>query len=100
MIQVEPIEIGGHLAVGVMLELPQTRVLTIQTRKGYLMCGLLAVDRLDVLHGERKIVAARVTGVRTLGDMLEARVDGVTAAARELGITEGMTGRETLERMV
>lgn len=33
-------------------------------------------------------------------DILEARISGVSQKAREYGISEGMTGREAVERML
>ena len=43
--------------------------------------------------------AAKVKGVQSFEDMLKAQVVEVTQFARELGIENGMTGREALERM-
>ncbi len=43
--------------------------------------------------------AAKVKGVQSFEDMLNAPVVEVTKLARELGIELGMTGREALEKM-
>ncbi len=94
-----PLRVKSMLCVGVSLKLPKTTLLTVIARNGYLMCGLLDVDRLDKLHGDRGIVAARVSGARTVDDLLAGRVDAVTVAARAAGVTEGITGEEALSHM-
>ncbi len=100
MVTMTPVPVANGVAVAVVVELPQTRLVTIQAARGYLVCGLLDVDVLDELHPEREVVAGRAIGVRTYEDLLAARLSRVTRKARALGITEGMTGREALERMM
>ncbi len=99
MIKVEPIELKGGTAIGVMVELPQTRALTISTDKGYITAGHMDLPFLENRHPERKILAARVVNVREIRDLLAARVHDCTPAAAALGIVSGMTGQEALERM-
>ena len=100
MITMLPIELEGGIAIGTMVELPKTRVLSISAKKGYVMCGVLNVPELDRIHPEWKIVAARVIGVREIGDLLHATVVEATNGAKKLGIKEGMTGKEALEKMI
>jgi uncharacterized protein YunC (DUF1805 family) len=95
----EPIQLGGGVAIGVMVELPQTRQLTISTDKGYIAAGYMDLPFLQQRRPERHIVAARVLDVREITDLLEARVYDFTPAAAALGVISGMTGREALERM-
>ena len=63
VIDVRPVALDGGLAIGVMVELPNARDLSISTAKGFVACGLFDVMILDALHPERRVVAARVTGV-------------------------------------
>ena len=100
MIAMEPVKVGGTTAIGVTVELPKTPVLAVATDKGYIMCGLINLARLDRLRPERRILAARVTHVRSIADMLAGTVDEVSEEARRLGVTEGMTGLQALEKMV
>jgi len=44
-------------------------------------------------------VAVRVTGVKSFDDVLNAKVANISDEARKLGIAEGMTAREALEKM-
>ena len=59
------------------------------------MCGYLNVNAAETLED----TAAKVKGVQSFEDMLNASVVEVTKLARELGIELGMTGREALEKM-
>lgn len=99
LVRTEAVRLHGGLATGIALELPNTRLLAIYTQRGYIMCGLLNVPELDRLHPERKIVAARCIGVREIEDLLDAKIVEATREAQRLGIEEGMSGKEALERM-
>jgi uncharacterized protein YunC (DUF1805 family) len=85
--------------MGVMVELPKTRQLTISTDKGYIAAGYMDLPFLQQRRPDRHIIAARVLDVREITDLLAARVHDCTPAAAELGIVAGMTGREALELM-
>lgn len=100
MVTVEPITIGDHVLVGVEVKLPKTTLLTINTSRGYIMCGALDVGLLNEKLSDRKIIAARAVGVRTLSQLLEAPMESVTIEAANLGIVPGMTGSEALLRML
>jgi uncharacterized protein YunC (DUF1805 family) len=67
----------------------------ITAPKGFAMCGYLNMESVNKM-GE---VAVRATGVRTFDDLLAAKVVNVSDKARELGISEGSSVREALEKM-
>ena len=69
-----------------------TNILIITSRKGFLACGYIKAEVANKVGD----VCAIVTGVKTPDDMLVANVIAVSEAAAELGITEGMTGKEAL----
>lgn len=100
MVTLEPISVGEHVFIGVEVKLPKTTLLTISTNKGYIMCGALDVGLLNNRLGDRKIVAARAVGVRTLSELLAAPMESVTSEAENMGIYPGMTGADTLLRMI
>ncbi len=100
MVEMVPVTVGDTVAIGITVELPKTRILAVSTAKGYIMCGLIDLARLDRLRPERRILAARVTHVRTIPELLAGTVDEVSQDARRLGIVEGMTGLQALEKMV
>jgi len=92
-------EIDGKTAIGVCVELPKTRLLSISTDKGYIMCGALDVHLLNTRLASREILAGRALGVRTLEELLEAPLADVTNAAVKAGIAVGMRGRDALKHL-
>lgn len=100
MVEVKPLNIEGHLMVAVTVVLPKTNLLAITTDKGYIMCGALDIKLLNDRLADRKIVAGRAVGVRTIEQLLEAPLESVTHTAEDWGIIPGMKGREALLRML
>ncbi|GIO68069.1 DUF1805 domain-containing protein [Paenibacillus sp. JTLBN-2024] len=100
MVTMEPISVGGHTLVGVEVKLPKTTLLTISTSRGYIMCGALDIGLLNDRLGDRKIIAGRAVGVRTLKELLESPLESVTSEAAALGIVPGMPGHEALLKML
>lgn len=100
MIELLPIEIKGHTFVGVSVKLPKTTLLVVSSDKGYIMCGALDVALLNNKLGDRKIIAGRAVGVKTLEQLLDAPLESVTHEANHLGIKAGMIGRDALLKMV
>lgn len=72
-----------------------TFVLIIGAENGFLGCGYLNVEVANKVDD----VCAIVTGVKTPDDMLSAKIIAVSEAAAELGVKEGMTGKEALVLM-
>ncbi|PTM59739.1 YunC family protein [Desmospora activa] len=100
MVQLQPLKIEGHTVLGIEVKLPKTNLLVITTDKGYIMCGALDVELLNKRLPDRKIVAGRAVGVRTLSDLLEAPLEMVTLEGEAQGITPGMSGRDALLKML
>lgn len=101
MIQVLPIPLDERRTVtGIEVKLPKTTLLVITSDKGYIMCGALDVALLNQKLQDRKIIAGRATGVRTLEQLLDAPLESVTTEAEQMGIVKGMSGREAMLRML
>jgi len=100
MVIIEPIMIKGHFFTAVVVQLPKTTLLTVSNNTGYIMCGALDVGLLNSHLADRKIVAGRAVGVKTIDELLTAPLESVTYEAEQLGITEGMTGVEALLKMI
>lgn len=79
--------------LGVKVHLTKANLLLIVGEKGYVMCGYLNVAAAE----EKGEAAAVVKGVSTFSDVLKAEVKAVTSKAKELGVTEGMSGEAALE---
>jgi uncharacterized protein YunC (DUF1805 family) len=98
-LEVTPVILDKGTALGVSVATPEAPILLIKATHGFIMCGVLDVAGLDeLLPG--KIAAAKISGVRSVEDLLNKNVRGMTVRARALGVTEGMTGKEALEKMM
>lgn len=100
MVTIEPIMIKGHFFTAVTVCLPKTTLLTISNDTGYIMCGALDVELLNSRLVDRKIIAGRAVGVKTIDELLMAPLESVTYEAEQHGIFSGMTGVEALLQMV
>ncbi|MFJ8237793.1 YunC family protein [Ureibacillus sp. NPDC094379] len=100
MVSIEPMELNGHSFTAVTVRLPKTTLLTISNENGYIMCGALDVELLNTRLADRKIIAGRAVGVKTIDELLNAPLESVTLEAEKYGITKGMIGEEALLKMI
>lgn len=100
MISTETLTIQDHLFTAVTVYLPKTTLLTISNDQGYIMCGALDIGLLNTRLADRKIIAGRAVGVKTIEELLKAPLESVTHEAQRLGIIKGMTGEEALLNMI
>ncbi len=89
-------EVQGKKAQGLELPLPGAPLVVAYAANGFVMCGYLNIETTDRLN----VAAAMVRGVSTVDDLLQAKIQKVSAAAQKKGIREGMTGREALALLV
>ena len=99
MVTITPIVIEGQPFTAVTVRLPKTTLLTVSNEIGYIMCGALDVGLLNNVLADRKIVAGRAVGVKTIEELLKAQLESITVEAEQYGIQVGMTGTEALIRM-
>ncbi|MCR4575039.1 MAG: DUF1805 domain-containing protein [Lentisphaeria bacterium] len=88
----DKVTIGGQEFEAISFPTEHSVVLMIRGRKGLLGCGYLSVATADKTGD----ALAVVSGVKNYDDMMSASVKAVSAAATELGVTIGMSGREAL----
>jgi uncharacterized protein YunC (DUF1805 family) len=100
VINLSPVEIDGHTFLAVSVQLPKTNLLVVTNDNGYIMCGALDVGLLNAKLKDRKILAGRAVGVKTIEQLIEAPLESVTHEAEQRGITPGMTGRDALLKMI
>jgi len=95
---VNKIEIDGFEFLTYEVFLPKTTLLVVANDVGYIMCAALDIDFFNNTPKliERQIIAARAEGVRSIDDLINAKVAKITHKARNIGITEGMSGRDAL----
>ncbi len=67
-------------------------LIVIRCKRGFLMCGYLSLEKAEELGD----VAVRVAGAN-VKEVLANKITGCTSKAKELGVTEEMTGQEAAE---
>ena len=100
MITVNPVEIEGKLFTATRVALPKTNLLMISNEIGYIMCAALDVDLLNEMLAERKVIAGRAVGVRSIDDLLDAPLEKITDASLAYGWEIGMSGRDALAKLL
>lgn len=100
LIDLKPIVLNGYTFLAVSVLLPKTTLLVVTNDKGYIMCGALDVALLNDKLRDRKIIAGRAVGVKTIDQLLEAPLESITIEAEKIGIHKGMIGREALLKMI
>lgn len=100
MVTITPVEIGGHTFIATTVKLPKTTLLTVSNDKGYIMCGALDVSLLNNHLKDRKIIAGRAVGVKTIEELLNAPLESITWEAENFGIHVGMIGKDALLKMI
>ncbi|MEM5010953.1 DUF1805 domain-containing protein [Niallia taxi] len=100
MVEIYPIVIEEQTFIAVSVQLPKTNLLVVKNDKGYIMCGALDVGLLNEKLKDRKVIAGRAVGVKTIEQLLEAPLESVTYEAENLGIHKGIIGKDALLKMV
>jgi uncharacterized protein YunC (DUF1805 family) len=96
IVEVKGIDIDGKKVIGVKVELPNSPpLLVIRGEKGFIMCGYLDINIADKLG----LVAARVTGVKSIEEMLDKEIVDATSKALENNIRPGMKVGEVLKNL-
>ncbi|QQZ10497.1 DUF1805 domain-containing protein [Heyndrickxia vini] len=100
MVTIEPVVINGYTFIATTVKLPKTTLLTVSNDHGYIMCGALDVSLLNDKLKDRKIIAGRAVGVKTIEQLLDAPLESITLQAEKIGIEKGMIGKEALLKMI
>lgn len=90
------VKLKNGTAEGYEIQFPHAQLVFVLTKKGFVMCGYLNIETADKLGD----VAAIVRGVKTVDELLKAKVQEVSAAAKKIGVEFGMTGESALEKMI
>lgn len=90
------IQIKDKFATGIELKLANANWVLVAAEKGFISCGYLDLTTAEKLSD----CACIVRGVKTVDDLLKAKIAGLTTFAENLGIELGMTGKQALEFLV
>ncbi|MDF2700114.1 MAG: hypothetical protein K0Q49_1670 [Haloplasmataceae bacterium] len=101
MFRVDRIYVNNKTFFTYNIKLPKTTLLIIANDIGYFSCRAIDIDVFDAKPHlkERKVVCGCAEGVKTIEELLNAPLVKVSAAAKELGITEGMLVIEALNKL-
>ena len=95
-IKQEKIKIGEKYIQAYLLPFFEKSLIVLLGEKGFVICGYL-----DLAVAEKfSDPAVRIVGVSTIKEALEAKVDGCTTQAQELGIYKGQPIVEVLKLIV
>ncbi|MDR0398748.1 YunC family protein [Candidatus Endomicrobiellum devescovinae] len=74
---------------------PGSNLAFIKGGKGFIMCGYLNLETAEKMNN----VAAVVTGVKTIDDMLNKNIVSSTTNAQKIGIVPGISVLKALEKI-
>jgi len=93
---IKDIAVNDLIFKAVQLELSDKgNLLIIKGAKGYVMCGYLNINTAQKMGD----AACVVTGVKTVEDVLNAKIVALTSHAQKLGIEMGMAVTEVLIKL-
>ena len=95
--EVRDIKLKRHVATGLSQKdsISGKSLIAVFGSNGFIMCGLLDMNAADKLG----MVAAKVSGVNSIDELLEKKVVAITNNAEKLGVSLGISGLEALEIM-
>lgn len=93
MVKRESIRTNNGTVEALCVSLQGKNLILLAGTKGYVMCGYLDLSVAEKFGD----AAVRITGISSIEDALQARVQACTTAARSLGIEEGQPIKEVLD---
>jgi uncharacterized protein YunC (DUF1805 family) len=91
----EWIECDGRKYLALQQDLGNLNLIIIKAKRGYVACSYIDKETAEKVGD----VAAFVSGVKNIDDVLKAKIREVTTWAEDIGIREGMSVKKALEIM-
>ncbi|MBW1743614.1 MAG: YunC family protein [Deltaproteobacteria bacterium] len=96
----EKVQLTSKQADGYVIPLGTINLVMVITDVGMVGCGAFDVEALDGFdYPAVRVKSTTGGGIATIGDLLSGEVKDANVAAKGLGVQEGMSGREALDRM-
>lgn len=93
----DKIEVDGFEFYTISVMLPKTSLLIVGNDVGFIMCGALDVEIYNSAKLlPRGVVCAKVVGVRSIEDILNAKIHEASKKAIEMGIDKGLEVKDAL----
>ncbi len=90
------INVNGANLDAYTIDLFGKKLMIIKAPKGFLACGYINIEVVEKFGQS----CAIVTGVKSYDDMLAAKVQLLTSAASNLGVSTNSTGLEALRKFL
>ena len=92
------VQLTGKLADGYVIPLGPVNLVNVVTDVGMVGCGAFDIAALNNFgYPAAKVRPSQGSSIATIDDLLQGIVKEVNAAAENLGLKVGLTGREALE---
>ncbi|MCD6487862.1 MAG: DUF1805 domain-containing protein [Desulfurococcales archaeon] len=95
IVRVKNIVVDGKKLIGLEVDLPGAPLVLIRGDKGFIMCGYLNIEVTNKLG----IIAAKVSGVKTVEDVLKSSIKAVSLEAEKAGIKIGVKVKDVLDKI-
>jgi uncharacterized protein YunC (DUF1805 family) len=96
----EKVQLTFKQAEGYVIPLGAINLVMVITDVGMVGCGAFDVDALDGFgYPAARVKSTTGSGIASIDDLLGGEVKDANMAAKELGVQEGISGREALDRM-
>ncbi len=96
----EKVQLTSKQADGYVIPLGAINLVMVITDVGMVGCGAFDVEALDGFdYPSARVKSTTGRGIANIDDLLGGEVKDANRAAKELGVQEGMSGREALDRM-
>lgn len=86
-------QINGKSMPSLFDNLGNMPLIVIKAKRGYVACSYISKETAEKVGD----VAAFVTGVKSVDDMVNAKIKDVTSWAEDLGLRPGMSVKKALE---
>lgn len=91
----EEVQCDGRKYVALRQDIGNLPLIVVKARNGYIACSYIDKDTAEKVGD----VAAFVSGVKNLDDVMRAKIRSTTTWAENMGIREGMSVKKALEIM-
>ncbi len=93
-IHVKIVRINDKKLLGIEISLPNAPpLLVLRGDKGFIMCGYLDIGVAEKLG----LIAGRVTGVKSIEEVMDKEIVDTTSKAREHGIKPGVRVKDIID---
>jgi uncharacterized protein YunC (DUF1805 family) len=86
-------------AEGYVVDFGPVKLVFAKTDKGVVGCGIIDVATFEKFNFPAVKVKADQGSINSVEDLLKALAIAINSPAKALGISEGMTGKEALEKL-